>query len=66
MAEFSNSNTVIVAAGENLPLTENAVKDPAGSDQSMQSALQGKLWRQYRHSHRRHCWTHFRGAGCRR
>lgn len=29
MAEFSNSNTVIVAAGENLPLTETAVKAPA-------------------------------------
>ena len=26
MAEFSNSNTVSVAAGENLPLTETAVK----------------------------------------
>ena len=29
MAEFSNSNTVSVAAGENLPLTETAVKAPA-------------------------------------
>jgi hypothetical protein len=29
MAEFSNSNTVTVAAGENLPLTETAVKGPA-------------------------------------
>lgn len=29
MAEFSNSNTVTVAAGENLPLTETAVKAPA-------------------------------------
>lgn len=29
MAEFSNSNTVIVAAGENFPLTETAVKAPA-------------------------------------
>lgn len=29
MAEFSNSNIVIVAAGENLPLTETAVKSPA-------------------------------------
>lgn len=29
MAEFSNSNTVSVAAGENLPLTETAVKSPA-------------------------------------
>lgn len=29
MAEFSNSNTVIVAAGENLPLTETAAKAPA-------------------------------------
>ena len=28
MAEFSNSNTVIVATGENLPLTETAVKAP--------------------------------------
>ena len=28
MAEFSNSNTVSVAAGENLPLTETAVKAP--------------------------------------
>lgn len=31
MAEFSNSNTVSVAAGENLPLTETAVKAPACS-----------------------------------
>lgn len=29
MAEFSNSNTVSVAAGESLPLTETAVKAPA-------------------------------------
>lgn len=29
MAEFSNSNIVIVAAGENFPLTETAVKAPA-------------------------------------
>lgn len=29
MAEFSNSNTVSVAAGENFPLTETAVKAPA-------------------------------------
>ena len=29
MAEFSNSNTVSVAAGENLSLTETAVKAPA-------------------------------------
>ena len=29
MAEFSNSNTIIVAAGENFPLTETAVKAPA-------------------------------------
>ena len=29
MAEFSNSNIAIVAAGENLPLTETAVKAPA-------------------------------------
>lgn len=29
MAEFSNSNTVSLAAGENLPLTETAVKAPA-------------------------------------
>jgi hypothetical protein len=29
MAEFSNSNIVSVAAGENLPLTETAVKAPA-------------------------------------
>ena len=29
MAEFSNSSIVIVAAGENLPLTETAVKAPA-------------------------------------
>lgn len=28
MAEFSNSNTVTVASGENLPLTETAVKAP--------------------------------------
>ena len=28
MAEFSNSNTVSVAAGESLPLTETAVKAP--------------------------------------
>lgn len=29
MAEFSNSNTVSVAAGENLPLTETAIKATA-------------------------------------
>lgn len=29
MAEFSNSNTVSVAAGQNLPLTETAVAGPA-------------------------------------
>ena len=29
MAEFKNSNTVSVAASENLPLTETAVKSPA-------------------------------------
>lgn len=29
MAEFSNSNTVSVAAGESLPLTDTAVKAPA-------------------------------------
>lgn len=29
MAEFSNSSIVIVAAGENLPLTETAAKAPA-------------------------------------
>ena len=29
MAEFSNSNTVSVVTGENLPLTETAVKAPA-------------------------------------
>ena len=29
MAEFTNSNTVSVAASENLPLTETAVKSPA-------------------------------------
>lgn len=29
MAEFTNSNTVTVAAGANLPLTETAVKGPA-------------------------------------
>ena len=29
MAEFSNSNTVTVAAGESLPLTETAAKAPA-------------------------------------
>ena len=29
MAEFSNSNTVSVAAGQNLPLTETAVSGPA-------------------------------------
>ena len=29
MAEFTNSNTVTVAAGQNLPLTETAVKGPA-------------------------------------
>lgn len=29
MAEFTNANTVSVAAGENLPLTETAVKAPA-------------------------------------
>ena len=29
MAEFSNSNTVSVAAGESLPLTEAAVKTPS-------------------------------------
>lgn len=28
MAEFTNSNTVSVAASENLPLTETAVKSP--------------------------------------
>ena len=28
MAEFSNSNTVSVAAGESLPLTETTVKAP--------------------------------------
>lgn len=30
MAEFSNSNIVSVAAGQNLPLTETAVAGPAG------------------------------------
>lgn len=29
MAEFTNANTVTVAAGQNLPLTETAVKGPA-------------------------------------
>ena len=29
MAEFSNSNTVSVAAGQNLPLTETAVAGPS-------------------------------------
>ena len=29
MAEFTNANTVSVAAGESLPLTETAVKAPA-------------------------------------
>lgn len=29
MAEFSNSNTVSVAAGQNLPLTETAVTGPS-------------------------------------
>ena len=29
MAEFTNSNTVTVAAGANLPLTETAVKGPS-------------------------------------
>ena len=29
MAEFTNSNTVTVAAGQNLPLTETAVRSPA-------------------------------------
>lgn len=29
MAEFSNSNTISVAAGQNLPLTETAVAGPA-------------------------------------
>lgn len=29
MAEFSNSSIVIVASGENLPLTETAAKAPA-------------------------------------
>lgn len=29
MAEFTNSSTVTVAAGQNLPLTETAVKGPA-------------------------------------
>lgn len=29
MAEFTNSNIVSVAAGQNLPLTETAVKGPA-------------------------------------
>lgn len=29
MAEFTNSNTVAVAAGQNLPLTETAAKAPA-------------------------------------
>lgn len=29
MAEFSNSNTVSVAAGQNLPLTETSVAGPA-------------------------------------
>lgn len=29
MAEFSNSNIVSVAAGQNLPLTETAAKAPA-------------------------------------
>ena len=29
MAEFTNSNTVTVAAGQDLPLTENAAKAPA-------------------------------------
>lgn len=29
MAEFTNSNTVTVAAGQNLPLTETAAKAPA-------------------------------------
>ncbi len=29
MAEFTNSNIVTVSAGENLPLTETAVKGPA-------------------------------------
>lgn len=81
MAEFSNSNIVSVAAGENLPLTETAVKAPAcivhregsglvtiaRSDQrAVPGPFQSKLWRQYRHSHRRHRGTHFRGAGCRR
>lgn len=30
MAEFTNSNTVLVAAGQNLPLTETAVKCGCG------------------------------------
>lgn len=30
MAEFTNSNTVLVAAGQNLPLTETAVKGGCG------------------------------------
>lgn len=29
MAEFTNSNTVTVAAGQDLPLTETAAKAPA-------------------------------------
>lgn len=29
MAEFTNPNIVTVSAGENLPLTETAVKGPA-------------------------------------
>lgn len=30
MAEYTNSNTVLVAAGQNLPLTETAVKGGCG------------------------------------
>lgn len=30
MAEYTNSNTVLVAAGQNLPLTETAVKSGCG------------------------------------
>ena len=30
MAEYTNSNTVLVAAGQNLPLTETAVKNGCG------------------------------------
>lgn len=68
MAEFTNSNIVTVAAGQNVPLTETAVAGnwqhsaPRGRrhcyaqrpHKPVQSALSCCLWREYSHTYRRH------------